>query len=560
MLSRFTQVAFAATTLALALPTTAFANETIRRQADLQVGPFIGGQDIFVDLRTQEAFAPAALIFSFSGTPTTNLGNPSIPALGLNAFAPGTLLKVRNLDATGRDLIQLPTSFGFYGSMDQSLPTFMQYIVQPNSGPRFLSNVASVEIEPSFVFPGLLADDGPARLPADFNTAGGDFALTADVNRDGFDDLVLANEVQVRFWINDGLGNFTDDTATRFTQTGEAVGPIAMADINNDSYLDLIVGGGFDDFDQIADRQYLNDGNGAFVLDAGGMPNPSGLSNDFEFGDVDNDGDLDMIVTSGEGVHLSIPGGVDRMYFNDGNGNWTESPNFAGLLYNDGMITSTAGRFADIDNDGDLDLLIARIVGSGFGGQNVLLENNGLGAFTDVTATQYPTAEDNSQDAEFADLNNDGYLDLVVANSFASVDAMSSADLLLNQGASNPGVFVEDPGSALEISTPADFIRLCVEIADFDSDGDQDLFVGVHDLFLGADQLLLLNDGGQQGGTVGSFTRQFWFDPGDFISYGLTTLDIENDGDIDVLQLANGVVTGAPAQATQARLYVNTRQ
>lgn len=545
--------ALAGLSLLAALSAPASADDALAKRGELQIGPILGGQDLLLQLRTQEPGAFAALFLNFDGTPTP-LPSPFLPPLGLNIA--GAVLKFRTLDATGRDFITAPTSVGQFGPSTQGLPIFAQYMIQPAGGLRFLSEVAQVQLEPTDVLNNFLVDVSADRLPAGFDQIGGQQIVHADVNRDGYLDLVLGSIDAVSIWINDGTGHFSDETATRFTQTGESVGPIAMADVNGDTLVDLVVAGGYDDLTLITDRQYLNDGAGNFVLDSGAMPAPVGLTNTIEFGDVDGDGDVDMMIASGEATHLGGSGGICRLLINDGLGNWSEQFAFSAMAWNDATWAVSALRFGDIDNDGDLDVFGARIGG---GAPNVLLKNNGSGIFTDATIQISPFFTDNSGDADFVDLDNDGYLDLVVANSHASIDGSMSGDVYFNQGAANPGFFVEDDTSNLEFSTPADYIRLSVRGADIDADGDQDLILGVHDLFFGADQLLLLNNGGIQGGAIGTFARATWFDPGDYICYGIDAFDMDNDGDLDVLHLADGVVVGDPAQQFRARLFENER-
>ncbi|GJM23024.1 MAG: hypothetical protein DHS20C15_29390 [Planctomycetota bacterium] len=544
--------ALAGLSLFAVLSAPAAADDALAKRAVLQFGPVIGGEDVHIHLRTQAPNAFAALFLSLSGTPTP-LPGPFLPALGLDLT--GSVMHIRQLDASGRDLLSAPTVAGTFGPTSQSLPLFAQYLIQPAGQPRLLSNVAPVFIEPGALLNNSLVDDAAARLPTGYDQFGGTQLVHADVNRDGYQDLVLGNELEVAFWINDGTGHFVDETAARFTQSGESVGPIAVADVNGDTLLDLVVAGGYDDFGLITDRQYLNDGFGNFTLDSGALPSPVGLTNALEFGDVDGDGDVDLMIASGEATHLGGTGGVSRLLINDGAGNWSEQAAFSALGWNDGSLTVNAVRLGDIDNDGDLDAFVAR-TGSAF---NVLLKNDGSGVFSDASAQLGAFFVDNSGDATFADLDLDGYLDLIVANSHASIDGASSGDLFFNQGASNPGFFVEDDMSILETSTPADFIRLAIRTADVDGDGDLDMLVGVHDLFFGADQLLLVNRGGIQGGQLGQFLRATWFDPGDYICYGVDAFDMDNDGDIDVMQLASGVITGDPVQQFRARLFENLR-
>jgi len=120
------------------------------------------------------------------------------------------------------------------------------------------------------------------------------------------------------------------------------------------------------------------------------------------------------------------------------------------------------------------------------------------------------------------------------------------------------GVFVDNPVSFLEPSTLDNIIRMSVNAADLDADGDLDVLVTVHDGFVsGTQQLLFINDGFAQGGSEGFFTQDSAFDPADAIISGAALLDIEGDGDVDLLLPVNGVISGSPAQEFRTRLMVN---
>ncbi|MBI4531838.1 MAG: CRTAC1 family protein [Candidatus Latescibacteria bacterium] len=130
------------------------------------------------------------------------------------------------------------------------------------------------------------------------------------------------------------------------------------------------------------------------------------------FGDYDGDGDLDLVIGSQQKAMV--------LYRNDGSGRYTDVTAAAGV----GRMTSAYGTvFGDYDNDGDLDLYVSR---GGFNYErgrmvlselpNVLFRNNGNGTFTNVTKAARVGDKGNGFGAAWGDYDNDGFLDLFVAN------------------------------------------------------------------------------------------------------------------------------------------------
>ena len=142
--------------------------------------------------------------------------------------------------------------------------------------------------------------------------------------------------------------------------------------------------------------------------------------------------------------------------------------------------------------------------------------NNGDGTFTESASDFGLDDLGQGRGLVVTDFDRDGALDILVANSVLTVFTPDSNDVLINQGGQQggtEGVFGDDPTSFLETNSTADGIRLTMHAEDIDLDGDKDLLMSVHDLFTGADQALFMNQGGAQGGIEGEFSREFWFDP-----------------------------------------------
>jgi len=546
------------------LSSAALANANDHR-AELRVGPLIGGEDLVVDFHTTYPNVLGACVFDFALAPNVSTG-PYDPILGIDLLTSTIIFRV--VDSTGRDRAVVPTSAGDYGPVGIGVVAHFQYLIAPPGSALLASNVVSVELEPTPVFPGFLVDDANARLPVGFDTLAAGPVAAGDLDKDGAVDFVLMTEDDVFIWMNDGTGNYTDESSRLPWPSGAVTSALTVIDVNKDSYLDIVVGGGFDDSLTLSqpDRLWINDRTGNFAENLNGFVAAAGLAQDFEFGDYDLDGDLDVALGVGKEAHVSTPTGAARLFLSDGAyyPTFTEVTSFSTMTWNDPEVGALDFAAGDVDSDGDLDLVASRVDTSAIDGTpgqtNVLLINDGTATFTDASASLSPNLDDNTQGATLADFDMDGDLDLVFANSHATIPGNVSGDYYINQGGAQggtEGTFVEDAASELEISTPADWIRLSTHAQDMDADGDLDLVLTVHDLFAGANQLLFLNDGGAQGGTLGVMKRQFWFNPGDFISFGAAFADIDLDGDIDMMQTAQGVISGDPLLGDRVRLYIN---
>jgi len=314
-------------------------------------------------------------------------------------------------------------------------------------------------------------------------------AAFGDVDNDGDPDLYVANDFGMNaLYINNGDGSFQDVTETAGIKgaidiIGGEEAPngygTALADINNDGYLDIYVvnlGGPNILYRNNGDGTYtdvtieVNARAGAGVMGAGtaaafsdadgdgrldlyaangyGLPSFFYLNSDggFDdetdkadvgeqedaeavvFGDYDNDGDMDMYISNtagAEGQPLS-----DILYENDGNGLFEDVTAEAGVDIEDYSLGAV---FGDLDNDGYLDLYV--VIN---GGPNILYRNDGDGTFTDVTAASGAGDVGFGANAALGDIDGDGYLDIYVANTGFGDEAMGDPDVLyLNNGGDN---------------------------------------------------------------------------------------------------------------------------
>lgn len=269
-------------------------------------------------------------------------------------------------------------------------------------------------------------------------------------------------------------------------------------------------------------------------------------------GDYDNDGDVDLYVTSF---------GANVLYRNNGNGTFSDVTRAAGAGLDD-PCWSTSAAFVDYDRDGDLDLFVCNYVDFTIRGNKRclaptgeldycapaayrpvparLFRNDGNGQFADATQTAgIGAAFGPGLGVTCADFNRDGWTDLYVANDGA-------ANLLwINKG---DGTF-EEAGLLAGAAYSADGAAragMGVTAGDFDNDDDDDLLV----TNLTRQGSTLYRNNGQ--GQFDDATTEFNLAQPSFLSTGFGTawFDYDNDGWLDLFA-ANGAVTLLPGQRGQ---------
>ncbi|MCK4745797.1 MAG: VCBS repeat-containing protein, partial [Bacteroidales bacterium] len=187
--------------------------------------------------------------------------------------------------------------------------------------------------------------------------------------------------------------------------------------------------------------------------------------------DADQDGDLDLYVASGGNEFPSSSSALgDRLYLNDGTGHFIKSPQVLPA----GKYESTACvRAADFDNDGVTELFVGlrlRPFLYGVPVHGYLLENDGMGNFTNVTADIAPELLDVGmiRDMLWKDVNGDGDKDIILAGDWMPLR------VFLNHS----GIFTEEKEAFGPDSTEGWWN--CLSAGDFDADGDLDLMAGNH--------------------------------------------------------------------------------
>lgn len=309
-----------------------------------------------------------------------------------------------------------------------------------------------------------------------------------DVSGDGKKDLFVVRGAELgtegawpcSLLVQRQDGGFDDLTEAAGLSCDAPSRSSTMADIDLDGDLDLFVG-----YQTTTDpatnkrvfesRLYRNDGRGKFenVTAAAGIANDRYVAGAV-FADVDGDRYPDLFISN-----RFAP---NRLYRNRGDGTFEDVTEAAGVAAPE---ASTSASFADVDQDGDLDLFVAvhedqmhgRAVaefhwtGKITGACSVLFENDGKGRFTDATKKFALERPDYVLGAAFGDIDRDGFPDLYLGTGSDEMAALWPNVLLRNK---DGRAFGDATGSAdvghLQKTNSISF-------ADFDADGDQDIFL-----------------------------------------------------------------------------------
>ncbi|MFK8102769.1 MAG: T9SS type A sorting domain-containing protein [Saprospiraceae bacterium] len=272
--------------------------------------------------------------------------------------------------------------------------------------------------------------------------------VLADFNGDGFLDIIFISEddFENEYYWNTGSGSFVSSpNVLPFTSSNAA----AAVDITNDGRPDLILGN--NDQNMIL----VNDGFGNLLVDTDRLPLLTEKTHDIKMLDIEGDGDMDMFVANE---------GTNRLMINDGAGFFVDAS--AARLPSGLNLDTRKAVIADANGDGFPDIFLCNVEFSlATNPQDRLFLNDGAGYFTDATE-RLPSKNNQTLDAVFIDLDEDGDLDLITANVFGN-----PVNILLN---------IDNqfhPVSAAAINPLGAVEAFGIVPGDFDKDGYVDFYI-----------------------------------------------------------------------------------
>lgn len=224
-----------------------------------------------------------------------------------------------------------------------------------------------------------------------------------DFDKDGWDDITLStqNGEPVRFFKNNA-GVFQEVFLAIDDPLAESK-TVQWVDFNNNGWYDLFI-----THINSPDRLFKNLGNGNFedITQSAGLYVEDFLSFGSSWGDINNDGLLDLFVCT-----RNVGNQYNLLYLNNGNETFTEIAISAGL--HDVNLTSFCAVFFDYDKDGFQDIYLAN---DKLEDENVLYKNNGDLTFSDVSVASGTNVLIDAMSTTIDDSNNDGFLDIYVTN------------------------------------------------------------------------------------------------------------------------------------------------
>jgi hypothetical protein len=232
-----------------------------------------------------------------------------------------------------------------------------------------------------------------------------------DYDNDGDLDILLAgssnNGAITKIYKNNGNNDFTEQT--KISIIGVYQSSVSWGDYNNDGFLDFIIAG-YNSNSQKITKIYKNNGNSSFS-EQSNIAFKGVSASSVDWGDYDNDGDLDILLTGYYDNTYYTSTNISKIYKNNGNNTFTEqtSISLTGISRGD-------AKWGDYDNDGDLDILLSGWYGTNLssGGYTTkIYKNNGNNSFTEQTSISLPGLIYSK--CSWADYDNDGDLDILIS-------------------------------------------------------------------------------------------------------------------------------------------------
>ncbi|MBN1481953.1 VCBS repeat-containing protein [candidate division KSB1 bacterium] len=347
-----------------------------------------------------------------------------------------------------------------------------------------------------------------------------------DYNNDGWQDAYVTNGQAGHkqgnlLYLNDGDGTFTQITSGAIVTDAVISAGATWGDYDNNGTLDLYVTSTADNTtDSKINFLYRNNGDGSFtkMTSAGPPVSDNEYSCAASWGDYDNDGYLDLFLKNG--WYNKQP---NSLYRSDGDGTFTDITGITLVSSASDVASFIAGcSWVDYDGDGDLDLFTC----SGSGANTFLWRNDGDENF--VKLALFDAGD--SQACSWGDYDNDGDPDLFIANYGESETTPETNFLYRNDGSDTfVKITTGDFGTSAKFSQGSAW-------GDLDNDGDLDLYVGNDGNATTYPSDLYYNNGD---GTFTKNTTSVAASDAGFI-YGVAMADYNNDGFLDIFAAREG--------------------
>lgn len=362
-----------------------------------------------------------------------------------------------------------------------------------------------------------------------------------DFTGDGLADILVATvdfDLGASLFVNRGDGTFEDRGGSMGLSEQMLACNTQQADFDNDGKLDvLILRGGWDDPCRLSLLRNTGTAFEDVTLESGlgeAIPSQSAA-----WGDYDNDGRLDLYVCGESSPVFRQPMNRCRLYHNEGAGKFRDLAEQAGVL-NERFAKGAC--WGDYDSDGHLDLYV-----SNYQKPNRLYHNNGNGTFTDLAEKLGVTEPLDSFACWFWDYDNDGRLDIFVASFRASVNGYARSILRLEHRGETPRLFRNlGPDGFKDVTRETGLDRVFLimgsNFADIDNDGYLDVYLGTgqppySSLF---PNVMLKNISGERFDDVTLATGTGHLQKG----HGVSFADWDGDGDLDLFVEIGGATPG----------------
>jgi tetratricopeptide (TPR) repeat protein len=391
---------------------------------------------------------------------------------------------------------------------------------------------------------GRFIDVAPAAGLNVVGDAGG--VLVDDFENNGLLDVITSSEAicdPLHYFHNNGDGTFTD--RTREAGLSDQLGGLNMieGDYNNDGCMDfLVLRGGWEFGMRMSLMRNNCDGTFTDVTHASGLDNMVFPTQTAVFADIDNDGYLDLFVGAEKAP--------SHLFHNKGDGTFEDISHTAGV---DTAAFTKGVAAADFDNDGYLDLYV-----SNFGGGNFLYHNNHNLTFTDVAREAGVQAPYSSFATWFFDYDNDGWPDIFVA-SYANytVDQVMRSYLGLPTQAETLKLYRNMHNGTFEdvteqVGLNKEYMPMGAGFGDVDNDGYLDIYLGMGNPSFASlmPHVLLRNNAGKEFVDITASSGTGELHKG----HGISFADLERNGHEDIVAEIGGAV---PSDKHAMRVFRN---